>query len=521
MGPNFDPQKCFHLRTFSKALDRIFAPENLRTIASTLSDPETVLGLACLAGSRSPVRQELLETAVRGTQKYRSVGAVLRLILDGIDPNAVMELIRVDPDNALGYYLHGYLLYDGDRDDEALEAFRKGAHCSELRLYEPVTGEAIFKALDALNVQGRDRLCALSWMACRWSNFNGGVMQFLSTPLSDWSRCPEIAARHELSELLLVLGGHLFATNFYNRWAARQALDHAIFGLNAAVPAAEKFPATAGGSARQGLIGTMLRWPGPNVSEDPGEPHKRLRLAQFLPDRIHRAFAAADPEEIRYLGESHLKVSDERKAALERARAKFIESGKVLIETVLTDTDRIMAPYLKGIPLMKRDADGRQVVPFETDVEKLLGARPEVFAAAAASEEAMRALWDNGAGDPSNRNIGRMMEINCAMYSYAVVHGDTYPASTDVLFEEGYLKPAVKLTSVLTGKPYVYAAAGEKMPLKMKDRWRWVVLYDDNPDQWGYYQCVFASWTGAGMPVDEVKEQLRARKKLRREAARH
>src|SRR5258705_12349233 len=165
MGPNFDSQKRFDLRTFSEALDGVITPENLRTIASTVSDPETVLGLACLAGSASPARQELLEMAVRGRQEYRPVGVVLPLILDGIDQNAIGELIRIDPDNALGHYLHGYLLYDRDSDDQALEAFRKGAHCSVLRLYEPVTREAIFKALETLHIQGRERLRALRLIA--------------------------------------------------------------------------------------------------------------------------------------------------------------------------------------------------------------------------------------------------------------------------------------------------------------------------------------------------------------------
>jgi hypothetical protein len=206
-------------------------------------------------------------------------------------------------------------------------------------------------------------------------------------------------------------------------------------------------------------------------------------------------------------------LSESRKAAYEKAANDFVNSGGALIDAALTDPDGIMGPYLVGIPLGERGADGRQVVPFETDVEKLLRDRPEVFAAAAANREAMNAMWDTEASDPSRRNIGRMMEINRAMHSYAAAHDDTYPGSINVLFEKGYLQPKFKPTSVLTGKPYVYAAAGDKVPAKSKDKWRFVVLYDDNPDEWDCYQCVFASWAGGGMRVEEVKEQLRMRGK--------
>jgi hypothetical protein len=511
MGPSFDKQRLFNLPTHSEVVDKAAAPDNLDYVASSIRDPEVVLGLACLAPAGNPLRRKLLGIATRARPEYWPVAAVVALSMDIVDENAVRHLISSDPDNALGYYVQANLLYECDRDDQALEAFRKGAHCSELRLYEPMTGRAIFKALDILQIHGRDRLCALSWMACRSSHFGGRVMQFLSWPLSEWAPRAEDAARQEICDLLLVLAGHLFATNFYNRWAARRALDNAIFGLNAKVPTTEKFPTMAGGKAAQGLARMMLRWPGVNIAQESDQPDKRLRLAQSLPDRVHRAFAATDPGQLESLGETTVTLSGNRKAAFERARDKFMNSSRALIDAVSADTDGIIGPYLTGIRLGETGPDGRRVVPFETDVEKLLRMRPDVFAVAAANEEAMGTLWDMGASDPSRRNISRMMEINRAMHSYAAAHDNTYPNSIEVLFAQEYLKPPIKATSMLTGRPYVYAAAGEKVPEKSKDKWRFVVLYDDNPDSWGYYQCVFASWAAGGMRVEEVKEQLRKR----------
>jgi hypothetical protein len=66
--------------------------------------------------------------------------------------------------------------------------------------------------------------------------------------------------------------------------------------------------------------------------------------------------------------------------------------------------------------------------------------------------------------------------------------------------------------SILTGKPYVYVAAGEKVPQKSKDKWPFVVMYDDNPDQWGCYPCVFAVWVGGSIRPEHLKEQLEKRR---------
>jgi hypothetical protein len=342
-------------------------------------------------------------------------------------------------------------------------------------------------------------------------NFGAAILQHLSVPLSEWGWRADGAARQEMAELLLILAGHLFATNFYNRWAARRALENAVFGLKANVPAAEKFPSMVGATGAERLVRTMLRWPGMDDTATTDEPHKHLRLAQYLPDRIHRAFGAVDPSQSSNLCE--LSLSADRKAASKQAADKFVRTAHALIDVALTDADGIMAPYLQGITLTPATAGGRRVVPFETDVEKLLRDRPELFAAAAANETAMKALWDFGASDPWQRNLSRLMEINMALHTYAAQHGNTYPPTVDFLFEKGYLKPPLKAKSVLTGKPYVYVAAGEKVPEKSKDRTDFVVLYDDHPNPWGMYECVFASWIGSTVRPDDLREQLKRRGK--------
>jgi hypothetical protein len=115
---------------------------------------------------------------------------VLAVTLDGVDEATVADLIRRDPDNALGHYLRGYLRHGANDAGETLAAFRRAAHCSQLRLYESITGGALFAALDALNLTGRARLCAASWMASRFMNFawRGAAPSACSTPPKQLSR---------------------------------------------------------------------------------------------------------------------------------------------------------------------------------------------------------------------------------------------------------------------------------------------------------------------------------------------
>ena len=165
MGPNFGPQKMLDLSPFSLAVAKAASAENLNAIAAATTNPEVLLGLAFLTPAGNPARRDICPRAAKAKPEYRPIAAVLALAMGGVDEDAVAELIRQDPDNALGYYLQASLLYGRDKDDEALQAYRKAAHCSELRLYEQITGNALFKALDTLNLRGEDRLCALSWMA--------------------------------------------------------------------------------------------------------------------------------------------------------------------------------------------------------------------------------------------------------------------------------------------------------------------------------------------------------------------
>jgi tetratricopeptide (TPR) repeat protein len=515
-----------------EAVAKAISAGNLKAAALKTTDPEALLGLAFLVPKGSPVRQEISDLAVKARPEYAPITAVLVIALDGAerfaggpvkpdsgrlpdfglrppDERSIDELIKLDPDNALGYYLQAHRLYQLGKEKESLDAFRKAAACPELRLYSSTTADALFKALDALGLTGRERLLVLCSLATRVENFYIIDLQGQKDDLRQMARKADLATRKEISELLLVLGGHLLATTFQNREFAELAVL-AAFRLKAEIAAAEKSPTMNGYVAvAQALVSVRLSWPG--IEERKDTP---LEVAQFLPGTILRAFVLAEPSLVKAaaLPELRANVPDSDKPAFDKATQEAARTASALVDTALTDPDGIVGAYFRGLPPAGTNTP-RPWVERPTYVEKLMRKRPDVFKTAAAHDQAMKALSDAGNSDPRQRNMQRMMELGSAVFSYASDHDRTLPPSLEVLLEKGkYLKDPSQARSVLTGKPYVFIAAGEKLPEKSGERGKLILLYDDN-EQNGSYQCVMADGHGEYPRVSEVKEQIRMRGK--------
>jgi hypothetical protein len=507
------PIRMPNLPSFSEPVERAAAADNLRTVASTTSEALVLLGLSFFAKAGDPVRKEISAMAVRAKSEYAPIVAVLAVIMDGIDAESVDELVQRDRDSALGDYLQGTLLHVANHESEALDAFRKAAVCPALRLYDVTTGPALFNALDALNLTGRDRLCALSWTASRWANFSALGIQPIYWALSELSVPADMTTRSEIAEILLALAGHLFGTNFRNRWFAQQAVERSL-RLKAELAASENSAKMNGyAAAVHAMTSGMLSWPGIEDIED--AKTRPLELAQFLPDRIHRAFAAADSSLMNagVLGETNLNPPESDRPAFEKAKAEATQAAQKLIEAALSDPDVILGAYLSGLPRSNRQEGKAPWADFGTPVESLMMKRPDVFRAAAENEKAMRAIWKAGQNDPSHRNIRRLMEISLGICSYTHKHDNAYPDGLAVLFEEGFLKPPLEAKSLLTGRQYIYVAAGEKRPAKVNEAASFVLVYDDEPNAYGCYPCVFDTGAGSAIRVQDLKEQLKRRGK--------
>jgi hypothetical protein len=496
-------EKMDSLPTNSPAADQAVSPQNLKAVASKTTDPEVLLGCAFLAPDASPARRDISEMAVKSRPEYAPIVAVMAVAMDGYATQSVDQLIQIDPDNALGYYLQAHRFYQSGKEKESLAAFKKASSCSQLRLYGTPTAHALFKVLDALNLQGRDRLAASSWMATRMSNFYSINLQSLHTDLSEMAQNSDLATRKEISDLLLILGGHLFGTNFSNRQFAEWTVLDA-FQLKAAIAAAEKSPTVNGYAAVTHAL-QSAQWSWPDIQEEKETP---LQTAQFLPDRIWAAFGTTDPSGKNAMIEMTANVPDSDKAAYEKARQDAIKAAAALIDVSLADPDGIIGSYLKDLPPSQKNVPDPWASSV-TYVEMLMKKRPEVFRAAAANDQAMQAVEQIGNDDPARRNVGKLMAVGAAIWSYTANHNLTLPGSLEDLYKDGkYLKDASEVQSILTGKPYVYVAAGAKMPEKQAERESFILAYDDD-EQDGCYSCVMANGAGANLPIDAFKQFLR------------
>ncbi len=501
------PIKMPDLPPFRESVYRAVSAENLRAAASSTAEPLRLLGLAFLARSGDQARKEICDRAVQLEPQYAQIGAFLSVALDRIDAESVADLVRTDPENALGHYLQGALLHVSNREVEALAAFRKAAELADMRFYSETLGKALFLAVDTLKLEGPDRLCALSWTLSRWLGFSSVGIQPIYWALPELAKDADAMLRSEVADILFTLGGHLFSTHFTNRWFAQRAVEQA-FVIKAGLEP-ERSPRRSGyATVLHGLAAPLFCVPGIKEWWNPGP----LQLAQFLPDRICRAFADIDPETPGVGGESKLALSEPEQAAFEAAKQNAAQAAKRLIDVALSDPEGILGAYLRAVSRPEQ-GPGRRAAFEWTAVENLLQKRPDLFQAAAAAEEAMARVWKAGENAPSRRNAGRMLEIAWGLQHYADKHDQAYPAALDALFETGDLKAPLETKSIRTGRPYVYLTAGEKVPARMNDRAQFVLLYDDEPIASGWFECAFASCGAGGIRESDLKEQLRRRGK--------
>ncbi len=485
------------------AVKKVVAAENLRVIAAKTEDPDVLLGLAYLVGPGDPLREEIAQRAVAIKPEYAPLAAVIAVLMDGADEALVKRLIERDPQNALGYYMQANLDYAARREAEAMDAYRKAAACKELRLYENQTSGMLFKAIDALNLRGRDRLCAVSWMATRFTNSGTDQIQPLHNNLGELARGADLKQREELADMLLILAGHLYRTNYFYRMWSERALQEA-FRLKAEIAAAEDSPRMYGyAAATQALVSTMIDWP------DIAEQQDLRRIVPFVASRFYHAFLIIDPETMK-AAQGKLQLQGEAREKFEKARKDEIEAAHALIEAAKETADETAGAYLRG--LIVRDEQPRHPwVSAYTYVEQAMSRHPAVFKAALRFEETMDAVYAVRAHDPRQQNLSHMMKVAGAIISYAFKHENQLPQSLDVLVKEKQLE-AADVNSRITGRPYVYAGANQKLPERKQERFQFILLYEDNEVD-GKVQAVLAIPGGFELTPEDLKKRLKAQSK--------
>ncbi len=493
-------QEKYQLPTYNAALEKAVEAENLKAVASKSSDPDVLLGLDFLVRRGNAARREIAELVVKAKPAYAPIVAVVAVQMDGPDEKTIAELIKSDPDNACGYYLQGHLLCEADKEKEALAAYRKGAACPELRLYESVTGPAVFKALDALDLKGRDRVCALSWAAMR----GGTSWQDVVNALAQMAQNADLETRKEISEILLLLAGQLYTTNFENRWYVMAALQNS-FRYKAEAAASEKSPAMNSYVAvTQALVSVQGTFGDPGFLGVKTLSHD---LIANVPWSIHNACGMSDPAcRKEFFASRGVNVPERDQAALDKAREAAVSASTALIDAALAAPDEIVGAYLLGLPPPRKNGSFPWV-SWLTYPERVMLNRPDFLKAVVAFHEAFDAMNQAAKNDLRRRNVDRMMDIDKGIIGYADEHNATYPDSLNVLFEKKYVELPVEAKSLLTGRPYVYVAAGQKWPEKTTAAGKFILLYDDQISD-GRCYCIMADGHGSLLPVDKVRAQL-------------
>ena len=126
-----------------------------------------------------------------------------------------------------------------------------------------------------------------------------------------------------------------------------------------------------------------------------------LALAQFLPERIWRAYIVLDPELARAnLTEMRGKTPG-ADPAFDKAYQNWARASEALIDEALPDQDEIIGAYFCG-PLPSRTNASGPWASSGTYVEKLVNEKPELFKAAVVNEEAMEAMGKAGHSRPTS-----------------------------------------------------------------------------------------------------------------------
>jgi hypothetical protein len=472
------------------SVDKALAPDALKASADQTDDPDVLLGLLYLCRDVDAGFTAIAEKLAKAKPDDAPAAAVVRAIVANADEASVTDLIARDGENALGHYLRAHARDLADHDKDARAAYQRATQCREMRLYEATTSAALFKALTALKLEGRDRLCALSWVATRASNFGIEHMQGVKNDLAEIAHKAAADQRDAMSDLSLVLAGHLYATNPDYRRFGDRALESA-FRVKAELAAEQNSPKMNGYAAvTQALVSTMILTPTEQQTRDAG---------WFFPSRVYFAFSRANPAP----GTAPLPNGPEFDA--ER------QAGEALLKAAGADPDKTVGAYLKGLMPSKHAAKSPWLYRWSY-VDELSQGSPELFAVATEYEKALQAAQQAQHNDPASKNMTQMMGVGQEAVAHAFGHGNAFADSLQTLIDKKAIDATTPTKSLLSGRPYVFAAAGEKLPEKQKDRDRFIVLYDDQPVG-DNYQCVMADGHGEYVPVAKVKEQLKARGK--------
>ena len=459
------------------------ADENVAAVAQKTNDGDTLVGLMWLASkseTREAIRARIAEVAPTLTAQAASI---LCEETDNLTEESVAAFLKADPKNAAAHCLNAYLLYKAGKNAEALAEFQRASAVELFRTYEASVRKSSLPALDALGLKGETRLRAefrLMVLGLFRPEHGSYAKTWLTLAkyIRDTTTTMPAVQHNELAEQVLAFGDRA-GLRTLAREMEQLTPRGAIMGISyemksqsaASKDLARAYASTAASTSARGQEGED--W-----------------TLVFL-----EALELSLSEEInKDLNATELDLSPKDRARVDEAVGKLRAAAGAFVKAVVANDDVVVRDVLTG----DKFAVGYNVGKLYPDIYD--GAK-----AVGEQHEAVRALLKESSKPVQNKGQMKLVALGALMY--ALDYKNVLPADAAVLVRQGYIKDPKVLNSPLSGRPYLYAAAG--LDLNGRDAAGVVLFYDDSPLPNDMRQVILGNGAVRTVSSAELAEMLR------------
>jgi hypothetical protein len=429
------------------------ADENVAAVAERTSDGETLVGLMWLA-SKGETREAIgAKIASVAPALAAQAASIMCEETDNLTEESVAAFLKADPKNAAAHCLNSYLLYKAGKNAEALAAFRQASALESFGTYEAPVRRSSLLALDALGLKGDTRLRAeLRLMVLGLFRPERGsyakTWLTLAKYIRDTTRTMPATQRNELAEQVLA-----FADRAGLRTLAREMQQLTPRGAIMGISYEMKSQSAPDKDMARAYMSTATSV---SARGQEGEDWTLIFLSALgtsLAEEMNRDVDATE-----------YSLTPEDKARVDEAMVKLRASAKSFVDAVVANDDAIVRDVLTG---------DKYAVGYNVGLSY-----PDIYDGAKAvvkQHEEVRALLKESSKPVQNKERMKLVALGALMY--ALDYKNVLPADAAVLVRQGYIRDPKVLKSPLSGRPYVYAAAG--LDLNGRDAASVVLFYDE------------------------------------------
>ncbi len=409
--------------------------ERIEAAVARERDAGVLMGLSLLANrGNADILRRISEIMPNGVPAYYALQYRL-------NEEQAAAFVDVDPFNALAHYALVQALCAAGRPQEAMESFRRGAKCKTIRTYRKEAAESLFKALDALGVEGALRLHAIG--QARWRRFQR------VQPL-EWRRIQRVAGqtagmgeedKRVLAENLMAYAGQVLDAKEEwprGKWSAYTAMAEA-FRIREGMVREKDAPERRAYREAADLARAQAQ----KASREMGGGWERFAWAVELAlggvEEVGRDVSLAlriDPT-----------IDEETRAVLELLKSEVGgEAVESFLESAATDVDGKL-----GLWLWMGDNEAQRILEDESG-----DLASEAERVARLVNEARNTMMEKA---PAIRERYDLKQLGLSVGVFMTNNNEEYPPNIETLFEKRYLQSYGVPKSDISGEPVVYLGA--------------------------------------------------------------